>query len=84
MFFSSLQVSSDVREADRRGNVLHISPDLLAFYLTRCQTETQLSNPAIGVIAEKAGRGELAGPGTKILKIPCSIAAVLRSVSAAC
>lgn len=49
----------------------HIFPDLLAFYSSL--TETQLSNPF-----------ELAGLRVKILQIPCGIAAVLCSVSAAC
>lgn len=72
-----------VHEANRGGNVLHICPDLFGILLNSLSDRTQLCNPVIGVIAVKAGRGELGGPGSEILKIPCSIAAVLRSVSAA-
>lgn len=57
-----------------------VLPDLLAFYITGWQ----LPVPAIGVIAVKASREEPVGLSTEILRIPCSIAAVLQGVSAAC
>lgn len=46
--------------------------------------ETHIGDLAFGLIAAKVARGGPAGLSRRILRIPCSIAAVLDGVSAAC